>query len=291
MTTINKTFRYDLPDDYLSQERSLGLQAEWTYEGPDKVWVFVDYTTNKILISESFRPYDDENPEKQYEHLEVYTGLNSYPALITYEEDPLLIAAIAQNVPFAAELPQKEYRLPGSTEVFYSRPNPTTPDHTIEMSNIEYDPKLKKWKKPFSWRISHITTDLFVQAHTNILKDIKEIEKRFEENSWSEDKIISWNNYVSEFENVLVKYSDYLNTPWMIPFPTDPRSNPDWLDVDENEDQNLNEPVVSNPNPSIILPSEPEGTVYIEYDPNETDEEAGRLPGQIDLSPLRVKAD
>ena len=40
MATIRKTFRYDLPDEYLSQERKLGLQAEWTYEGPDKVWVF-----------------------------------------------------------------------------------------------------------------------------------------------------------------------------------------------------------------------------------------------------------
>ena len=76
MATIRKTFRYDLPDEYLSQERKLGLQAEWTYEGPDKVWVFVDYKTNKILNRESYRFYDEEEPEKQYEELQVYTGLN-----------------------------------------------------------------------------------------------------------------------------------------------------------------------------------------------------------------------
>ena len=40
---IRKTFQYDLPDEYLSNESTLGLKAEWTYEGPEKIWVFVDY--------------------------------------------------------------------------------------------------------------------------------------------------------------------------------------------------------------------------------------------------------
>ena len=68
---IRKEFQYDLPDEYLSNESTLGLKAQRTYDGPEKIWVFVDYKTNKILARESFREYDEENPEAQYEFLEV----------------------------------------------------------------------------------------------------------------------------------------------------------------------------------------------------------------------------
>ena len=69
MNKITKTFTYDCPDDYLYDTNALGKTGEWTYTGPDKIWVLVDNTTNKfaggvltedlslIHISEPTRPY------------------------------------------------------------------------------------------------------------------------------------------------------------------------------------------------------------------------------------------
>ena len=142
---IRKEFQYDLPDEYLSNESTLGLKAQWTYDGPEKIWVFVDYKTNKILARESFREYDEENPEAQYEFLEVYTGFNSYPVVISFDDDPLLLSSIAQIAPEMKDLPTKKYFHPETKELFYERPHPTVPDHTIEIADCEYDPKLKRW--------------------------------------------------------------------------------------------------------------------------------------------------
>jgi hypothetical protein len=284
MAKIRKKFRYNLPDEYLSQESTLGLKAEWTYEGPDKIWVFVDYKTNKILSREGFRDIDDENPEKQYEDLEVYTGLNSYPVLITFDDDAPLLSAVAQLPPLASDLPQKEYRLPGSDEVFYSRPNPTTPDHTIEIADCEYDPTLKKWKKPYPWRVPHITRDQFLAGHSAIVEDAKMVRSKAEVYEWTEEQIAKWDAYTVELEGVLEKYADYLETPWMVPFPNDPRLDPEWKDfVDADPDSaNLQPP---DPEPKVIYPEGADpyaGTVNLEYNPNETVEESGRLPGEID---------
>lgn len=279
MAKIRKTFRYDLPDDYLSQENKLGLKAEWTYEGPDKVWVFVDYKTNKVLPREAFRLVDEENPEKQYEDLEVYTGLNSYPALITFEKDPLLLASIAEIPPLAVDLPNKEYRLPGSDEVFYSRPNPTTPDHTIQVDACEYDPEKKEWIKPYPWRIPHITRRQFEDAHADILADAKRVRSEAELNEWEDEQIAMWDAYITEFEGVLNKYADYLDTPWMIPFPSDPRGSLEWQKYIDAHPSSESQPL-PDPNPKVIYPGD-EAEIK-DHDPNETEEEAGRLPGLID---------
>jgi len=282
MAKIRKAFRYDLPDEYLSQERKLGLQAEWTYEGPDKIWVFVDYKTNKLLARESYREYDYENPEKQYNDLEVYTGFNSYPALITFEDDPLLLSAVAQLTPLASDLPQKEYRLPGSDEVFYSRPNPTTPDHTIEVADCEYDPDKKEWIKPYPWKIPHILKDEFLFGHSSVVADAETVKADAKKGvyEWDEEKFSKWDAYIKELKDAPVKYADYLDTPWMIPFPIDPRTSPDWSNF-VDADPESGDILPPDPEPKFIDPSL-EGTVIKEHDPNETDEEAGRLPGLPD---------
>lgn len=284
MSKIRKKFRYNLPDEYLSQESKLGLKAEWTYDGPDKVWVFVDYKTNKILARESYREIDDQDPQKQYEFLEMYTGLNSYPVLITFDEDPLLLSAVAQLPPLASTLPQKEYRLPGSEEVFYSRPNPTTPDHTIELADCEYDPEKKEWKKPYPWKLPHITKDQFLMGHSGILADAKRVRTEAELNEWTEEQIAKWDAYIVEFEGVLDKYADYLETPWMIPFPVDPRLDPEWKEFVNADPDSGNNPA-PDPEPKIIYAEGEDPyaeTIIKDHDPNETDEEAGRLPGLPD---------
>ena len=42
---ISQTFTYDLPDDYLLTTNNLKKTGTWTYNGPDKIWVFVNKET------------------------------------------------------------------------------------------------------------------------------------------------------------------------------------------------------------------------------------------------------
>lgn len=315
---IRKTFQYDLPDEYLSNESTLGLKAEWTYEGPEKIWVFVDYKTNKLLARESFREFDDENAETQYEFLEQYTGFNSYPVLITFDDDPVLLSAIAQIAPEMKDLPTKKYFHPETKELFYERPHPTVPDHTIEIADCEYDPKLKRWKKPYPWKIPHIIREEFEFNHKIILDDALDIQKRYEENEWTEDQRAKWDAFVAEMANVPTKFAAWLDTPWMIPFPDDPRLDPEWKDfVDADpESGNIQPP---DPQPKVInegaLVNDDKGAYIVISSPtekvdegelgtrvamattavlnivppeNETDEEAGRMPGMPDWTKVPV---
>ena len=49
MAKISKIFSYNLADDYLAQTNDLQKTALWTYNGPDKVWVFIDNETKKVF--------------------------------------------------------------------------------------------------------------------------------------------------------------------------------------------------------------------------------------------------
>lgn len=311
--TITKVFQYNLPDDYLSNESTLGLKAEWTYTGPDKIWVFVDYKTNKLLARESFREYDHNDPEKQYEFLEQYTGFNSYPALITFDEDPLLLSAVAQIAPEIWDIPHRDYYHPETGEWFYHRPDPTVPDHTIELQDCEYDPKLKKWKKPYPWKIPHITRPEFEYNHKVILEDALTIRERYDENEWTEDQREKWDAFIAGMQEVPVKFAAWLDRPWMVPFPDDPRLDPEWEDfVDADPESGKNPP--PDPKPKVIfdggLVEDPAGAHIVVSSPtervvneetgetlvamgttavlnivppeDETDEEAGRMPGMPD---------
>ena len=59
MTTIRKQFIYELADDYLEKTTNLKKSAEWTYVGPDKIWVFVKTETNTLDTSNYFTLEED----------------------------------------------------------------------------------------------------------------------------------------------------------------------------------------------------------------------------------------
>jgi hypothetical protein len=224
MSDIQQTFEYDLPDEYLSQTNTLKLKGEYNYNGPEKIYVFCDKLNNKIKLDSSYRVHDDSVTQEELDNaLDVLSGLDYYHAPIEFSSDPLLISAIVPE-PVASDLPQKEYRLTPDSEVFYSRPDPTTPSHTIELSEVEYDPEKKEWKKPFSWKNPHITTEQFEYSYKNILATMEEVDT----SSFTKTQKTKWNNYILEFKDVPNKFKDYWQSPWMIPFPSDPRWDENW---------------------------------------------------------------
>lgn len=225
MANIKQTFTYDMPDEYLAQTSDLGLTGEWEYEGPEKIYVFVDKATNKMVSHFSFRPHNDSVTQEEMDaEMDVVTGRDCYHAPVEFSKDPLLLAAVAGDMHLASDLPNKTYTLPGETEPFYSRPDPLQPDHVIDTTDIEWDPTKNEWKKPFPWRKPHITREQFEAAHAGILAQTKEIST----SKFTASQKTKWNAFVTEFENVTTKFADYLDTPWMIPFPNDPRLADNW---------------------------------------------------------------
>jgi hypothetical protein len=225
MAPISKKFTFNLPDEYLSQTNSLGLTAEWNYEGPDKVYVILYKDTKKIIQDHGFLPYNDDlSEEENNSFMDQFSGLSKDYALITFDEDPLLLAAVVGSAfgPIADTLPQKTYTLEGETEPFYSRPDPTLPDHTIEVSEVEWDGNA--WKTPYPWKKPHITKDQLLSVLDNIIKREKEVDS----SNFTSTQKTKWNTYLKELDDVTVRFADYLDTPWMVPFPFNPMFSDNW---------------------------------------------------------------
>lgn len=145
-TIIHKTFTYDCPDDYLSQERTLGKTGTWTYDGPDKIWVIVG---KEDLQIHSYK--DDEEDGEHYP-----TPIDSYKVLIDCNEDPLLATLCgADQVRDYSLLDQLEIQNPDGT--IYTRPLVPPPDHTYELADIRYNPATGTFNKPYPWKKPHMS--------------------------------------------------------------------------------------------------------------------------------------
>lgn len=227
MAKTTKKFTYNIPDDYLLQTNKLGLTAEWTYEGPDKVYVMILKDTKKINSMLGWMLYEDDRTREENDAAaDTYSGLAYDYALIDVEEEPLLLAAVVGNSigPSIDEVPHKTYTLDGETEPFYTRPDPPYPNKTIEVGEVEFDFETKQWKKPFPWKKPHITKEQLLNA----LELIKEQEKQVETTGFTSTQKTKWAAYLTALDNVTVKYADYLDTPWMVPFPTNPMGLDNW---------------------------------------------------------------
>jgi len=227
MALTTKKFTYDLPDEYLIQTNTLGLTGEWTYEGPDKIYVMIDRKTNKICTVLNWLVYDDtKTREENDEFADMFSGLDFDYALIDANEEPLLLAAVVGGSigPEESTLPQKTYTLEGETEPFYSRPDPTFPDHTIEVADVEWDPTANAWKKPFPWKKPHITKEQLLSALDNVIRQ----EKKVDTEGFTSTQKTKWAAYLTALENVPTKFAAYLDTPWMVPFPINPMWSDNW---------------------------------------------------------------
>lgn len=227
MAKVTKKFTYDIPDEYLLQTNTLGLTAEWTYEGPDKVYVMILKETKKINDLLGWVSYDDNKTREENDAFaDMFSGLDHDYALIDIEEEPFLLAAVTGNglAPSPDEIPHKTYTLEGETTPFYSRPNPPYPHKTVEISEIEFDFNTKEWKKPFPWKKPHITKEQLLSA----LDLIKAQEKEVDTAGFTSTQKTKWASYLTALDNVTIRFADYLDSPWMVPFPENPMSLDNW---------------------------------------------------------------
>jgi hypothetical protein len=158
MADIKITFTYNLTDDYLSQTNNLNKSAEWIYEGPEKIWIFVNNETGKC---DEFNPLTEQDNGETYPDMEGYTKV-----LIDCREDPLLgiLFRTNTNLVDTSILPQTEIGLPNGT--VYKRPTTPDPLHTYETSEITYlnGEWTIPWKKPWiSWELIYEIRDEYLE--------------------------------------------------------------------------------------------------------------------------------
>ena len=249
---IKETFPLEMPDYYLSQERTKGHVADWTYEGPRRVAVYIYRDSNLLAWNHSYQPLSDKKDtdfqKEQWEHLEIHAGLDKYPVELSFENDPVLLSAIVQLDVLQENIPlQKEYYWDGREEIhptdkkwynkehevyrwektrdwMYAHSWPILPNNLISIHEIKYDPEKKEFVKPYPWKKPNITTHEFLYYYYTL---IDEIEKYIEVDAvdFLPEKIEVLEKYRDALRDLENKFEPFLDRPWMIALPPDPRYN------------------------------------------------------------------
>lgn len=147
---IDVPFIYDAPDDYLSQTNELGKTGNWVYNGPDKIWVFVN---KEALV------YEGRFLTEKEDGAHVPTPLHQYKVEIDCASNPLFCTLVgADQIRDYNLLDQYEEVMPDGTT--YSRPMTPPPDHTYELLEIKYNPRTNSFTQPFPWKKPHMDWEL-----------------------------------------------------------------------------------------------------------------------------------
>lgn len=207
-TPIVKTFTYDIADAYLYQTNSLKRTAQWTYKGPRYLWIFVDAATNKIMSRFHYTEKDDGAT--------VPTPQGQIKVMVDAAINPE-IASCIHNETIYGELPHTSEVLPdGST---YGHPNPIPPDHTYELTEIQYNATTEKFVKPYPWKKPHMdwetlknVRNAMLQATDGKIAQAADVDKT------------AWETYRQKLRDLPRVFAGI--DPWKVPFPIEPGTTP-----------------------------------------------------------------
>lgn len=204
-TIIEKSFKYNLPDDYLHQTSKLNKIGTWTYRGPSKMWIFADEKTGRVIGGFHYTEKDNG--------ADVPTPEGQIKILVDAEKNPLIASMIHNEIDYA-KLPQHNETLPdGST---YNRPSSMPPDHTYELTHIVYDKKTAAFAEPLPWKQPHMTWEELKRARLSCLAA--------SDNSIAQctdpDLKKQWEEYRQTMRDIPTTFAGI--DPWKVPFPPNP---------------------------------------------------------------------
>jgi hypothetical protein len=199
---ISKTFEYDLPDDYLYETNSKKLKGKFTYNGPDKIWVFVVNETGKLFNNIVYTERDDGDL--------IPTDPRFTKVCVQADQDPVITSMLVEQD--HTLLSTKKELLPDGN--FYERFDPTPPDQTYDVDALEYDLANKKWKTPLVWKKPHMTWEILKSARNYILRDT---DFMFKSRILTQDQIDALEEYRQKLRDIPTVFKDI--DPWKVPFP------------------------------------------------------------------------
>lgn len=204
-TIVSKTFNYDLPDDYLHQTNTDGLIGSFTYNGPNKIWVFINNDSRKLVSALYYTEKDDGDL--------IPTPEGQTKVCVTAEYDPVVISMIVDQGYITG--PTKEETLPDGS--IYERLNSPPPDHTYELEEIEYDLEEGKWIKPFPWKKPHMTWETLKSARNSMLRESDMVIRN---NVLSPADLEALEQYRQKLRDIPSVFAGV--DPWKVPFPNMP---------------------------------------------------------------------
>jgi|TARA_B110000444_G_scaffold242407_1_gene259697 hypothetical protein len=170
---IEVQFSYDMPDAYLYQTTAEGKVGQWTYKGPEKLWVFMRKKDNKRSgeVRYSYEVEDNFVP-----------SAHEYMVLVDCKENPLLceLMEVHQDTLFLEGRENITTILPmndiNGVPFKHIEPKVPTPDHTYDRDEIVYDPIAKQWPDKFPFLKPHVNWEQMKQT-------------RWSQLSWSDSHI------------------------------------------------------------------------------------------------------
>jgi len=207
-TPIVKTFTYDIADAYLHQTNSLKRTAQWTYKGPRYLWTFVDLSTNKIMSRFHYTERDNG--------ADVPTPPGQLKVMIDAAVLPEIASCIHNEINYG-DLPQTTETLPdGST---YGHSNPIPPDHTYELTEIQYNSTTGQFIKPYPWKKAHMDWETLKATRNSMLSAS---DKKIIMSTDAAEKA-DWETYRQKLRDLPRIFAGI--DPWKVPFPAEPGAN------------------------------------------------------------------
>lgn len=205
ITRIEKTFTYDLADAYLYQTNDLKKVGTWTYKGPRYMWIFVDNNTKKIIsrfhYTERDNGADVPSPEGQTK------------VLVDADVNPIIASLIHNEWDYGKDLPQYEEELPDGSK--YGHCDPCAPDHTYELTEIEYDIENGEFVKPFPWKKPHVTwEEIIIWRNSALASSDLQVKLAMP------NMVEAWEEYRQKLRDLPAIFAGV--DPWKIPFPKQP---------------------------------------------------------------------
>lgn len=201
---IENTFEYEIADAYLHQTNKLKNTTTWTYKGPDKLWIFVDNATKKIMGRFHYTERDNG--------ADVPTADGQTKVLIDANYNPI-IASLIHNETDYGTLEHTEELLPNDTK--YGHPVTIPPDHVYELSEITYDFETGEFIKPYPWKQPHVTF-ADIRKQRNGLLSISDMAIR----TCAPTDISQWEEYRQLLRDVPSDFNGI--DPWKVQMPVPP---------------------------------------------------------------------
>ena len=112
------------------------------------------------------------------------------------------------------DLPHTVENLPDG--VTYGHPDPIPPDHTYELTDIQYNVETQQWVKPFPWKKPHVDWEELKQARNDMLKasDTKLVM------ATSDEERAAWEVYRQKLRDLTTTFDGV--DPWKVMFPQAP---------------------------------------------------------------------
>lgn len=211
MTDITLTFTYPIQDDYLSQTFTEQRSAQYTYSGPNKIWVFIHNETGKIQNMNWFTEAEggpDLEDIPEHTKVEIECGAN-----------PLACELIGSNKYEWDRADQEMVSIDLPDGTTYEYPKYPEPNHTYTTEDMTYNFETGKFDFiPLeNWR----DWDQISELINNKLERVELQESRIADFPASLQTALS--DYKSKLQSFLTDWADI--PPHAVKIPENPIDN------------------------------------------------------------------